>query len=782
MKQHITEKLTTPPADLRDARWIGLASPLPAEQLWQRELMPFELKKWYSDIKESPGPQLRKEFVIPQGRSVREACFDVCALGYFQLSISGTIINDCGLNPAVTDFSKRRMVMSLQIDPATFLPGVNVIGLWLGRGWYARGLPGVEFDGPVVKAALRVTLDDGSSLRITTDASWRGRPGPVRPIGTYDFTHFVGEELDLSQEQSDWDQPGANVAAWHAAKGVEPANVLEVTQQAPMTHVLRTLSRVSWSMQSDGSLLGDLGQCVTGQLDLHVTTSHAGQIVTIEYADKFKADGSPQTFAQADRLIASGAGVSRFTSQFDYHAFRYVLVRGIQNVDAIIAASVRTTGTHCTPVGEFRCSDERLNAVHDLVQHTFTCLLQGGVLQDCPHRERLGYGDGQCAMESAICMFDVRGLLQHWYSLWEDCQDPITGDVKHTAPSPIGSGGGPAWSAAGVRLSGFLREYYNDLSTTRSSLSMARGLLGFLRTKVQDGFLCHYGSKLWGFLGDWVAPGKGMQPEQRVDASSTQLFNNCYYILLLDKGAELAEHEGDVVQARTWRSDADALRALVHERWFDAANRSYGNGEPTYLVMPLVARVVPTELIDDVERTLRHRITVTDSGHLNTGMLGSWFMIKLFIERGWNDLILEMVRKQTFPGWGYMIAHGATAVWEEWNGDNSQIHSCHLSIGQWFYQGVAGIRTASDGFALVTIKPAIDLGLEWFTCKHRCALGEIALSWDDRENARTLSVTLPGGCVGELALPAGMMDASGICKQTLSAGTHTIRVSSGGGH
>ena len=50
------------------------------------------------------------------------------------------------------------------------------------------------------------------------------------------------------------------------------------------------------------------------------------------------------------------------------------------------------------------------------------------------------------------------------------------------------------------------------------------------------------------------------------------------------------------------------------------------------------------------------------------------------------------MKKRDYPGYLYMIDHGATATWEYWSGERSRVHNCYNGIGTWFYQAVGGIR------------------------------------------------------------------------------------------
>ena len=69
-------------------------------------------------------------------------------------------------------------------------------------------------------------------------------------------------------------------------------------------------------------------------------------------------------------------------------------------------------------VGSFACSDDLLNRIYNLNLWTLRCLDLGGYLVDCPHRERLGYGDGQVSAESCLVNFWMPNFYAKWLADW----------------------------------------------------------------------------------------------------------------------------------------------------------------------------------------------------------------------------------------------------------------------------------------------------------------------------------------------------------------------------
>ena len=70
-----------------------------------------------------------------------------------------------------------------------------------------------------------------------------------------------------------------------------------------------------------------------------------------------------------------------------------------------------------------------------------------------------------------------------------------------------------------------------------------------------------------------------------------------------------------------------------------------------------------------------------------------------------------MHTREDFPSFGHMIRNGATTIWEEWDGDNSQIHNTMISVGLWFIEGLAGIRCdeQAPGFQHFIAAPGVEI-------------------------------------------------------------------------
>lgn len=121
---------------------------------------------------------------------------------------------------------------------------------------------------------------------------------------------------------------------------------------------------------------------------------------------------------------------------------------------------------------------------------------------------------------------------------------------------------------------------------------------------------------------------------------------------------------------------------------------------------------MPADITAKTLSNLDKQITVVNTGHLDTGLTGTYFMTKYLMEAGRNDLVFTYANQTTFPSYGYFLAQGYTTWPESWQAGHgvSKMHGCYNGIGLWFVEGVAGIRVHISDEYPVTIRAGVDAG------------------------------------------------------------------------
>ena len=82
---------------------------------------------------ESPSPVFRKIFVL--NKPVKSASVYVCGLGYYELRLNGSKVDEHVLDPAFTVYDRRVLYATYDVTDR-LRQGRNALGVMLGNGWY----------------------------------------------------------------------------------------------------------------------------------------------------------------------------------------------------------------------------------------------------------------------------------------------------------------------------------------------------------------------------------------------------------------------------------------------------------------------------------------------------------------------------------------------------------------------------------------------------------------------------------------------------------------------
>lgn len=716
----------------------------------------------------APAYWVRRVFDLESVSNLATAYVNV--IGYYELYVNGQKVGDDVLSPAISDHSRRSFYRTYDLG-GRLRTGRNCIGLWVDTGW-SRFVP---------IARMQVDLSvGGKTMCVATDTTWTCAPSTHTRIGGWKWNDMGGERIDARRELPGWDEAEGAASDWIPVRQVPAPDVAVQSQPCPQTRIGQIIPLVTCTDLGANLLELDFGTNLTGWLRLRLPRLQVGQRVVLHYADKrseaVAGDDTPagriknqpisqrvfntargpvayQTFNQVDEFISAGKPKEQFCSKFNYHGFRYVIVEGLSVKPMPSDAEALLIESDLDPAGTFTCSNELFNRIHEVNLWTLRCLDLGGYMVDCPHRERLGYGDGQVSIESLIMNRHVADFYGKWAVDWLAGQDQSTGDLPHTAPK-AGGGGGPGWGGAGCVLPWKLYLYYGDRRLLERSYEPMRRYVEFLERQCTDGILRAYGGK-WDFIGDWVPPGRGMDTDNWPSKPAAEFFNNCYRVFLWDQLAQVADVLGRADEANRCRTKVSEIRPLIHAAFYDEQKQLYVIDEQSYEAMPLMTGIVPEALRETMLRKLEDNILLKNKGHLDTGMLGTYFLMQYLQESGRNDLINTIMSQTTYPGWGYMLAQGATTFWEQWNGFWSQIHSCYTSPGGWFYQGLAGIQpdATAVGFKKIIIKPGIVGDVQWVKAHYDSIHGRIISDWKREADRFDLDLTIPPNTTATVFLP-----------------------------
>jgi alpha-L-rhamnosidase len=131
-----------------------------------------------------------------------------------------------------------------------------------------------------------------------------------------------------------------------------------------------------------------------------------------------------------------------------------------------------------------------------------------------------------------------------------------------------------------------------------------------------------------------------------------------------------------------------------------------------------------------------------------------------------------------------MVEHGATTMWERWNGDqmrgdpsmNSYNHYAYGAVADWIYRYAAGVdATPLDaGFHTVLLHPVFDMHLGHISFDYASSYGPIHSGWTFDGATAQWNVTIPANTVGWLPISAAeaahyKLDGSPLIGSSLAA-------------
>ena len=149
--------------------------------------------------------------------------------------------------------------------------------------------------------------------------------------------------------------------------------------------------------------------------------------------------------------------------------------------------------------------------------------------------------------------------------------------------------------------------------------------------------------------------------------------------------------------------------------------------------------------------------------HLTTGFVGVGLLCPVLSETGYSDVAHRLLRNETFPSWGYSIRHGATTIWERWDGwtdtDGFQtpdelVQPLLARLGRPVALRVrrraSGRRRPATSASLIAPEPG---ELEWARVVYRSVRGPITSAWRREGDELQLEVEIPPNVTGDRRRP-----------------------------
>ena len=729
------------------AQWIGRDDPAPTENL------------------ATPARWLRKEFSAD--KPLRRALVSFAGIGTSELYVNGAKAGNAVLSPALSDYDQRVYYVTYDVT-AQLKTGANALGVVLGNGrFYAPRVTGRNglrtFGWPKLILQLHLEYTDGTTQEVLSDPSWKFTDaGPIRANNEYD-----GEDYDARQEMPGWSSPRFDDSKWTAASPASAPTGKLCAQDIEPIRVTGVIKPLSVMEVTPGVFIYDLGQNMVGWCKLSVT-GPAGTTVKMRFAERLHDDGTVsmenlRTAQVTDRYTLKGGGLETWEPRFTYHGFRYVEVTGFPGTLSLTALEGHVVNDDLASTGEFASSNDLLNKIYQ-------CVVWGvrgnyrSMPTDCPQRdERQGWlGDRAAESLGEMFIFDNHLLYQKWLRDIVDAQT-ATGSVPAVAPHYwMVYNDDVTWPSALLLIPNSLREQFGETAPIAQNYPAMVKWVDYMSTFIADGIMPK------DKYGDWCMPPENSKIIHSTDPArltAGPLLGTTYFHYDLGLMSQYASFLHQPADARRFTDLAAKMKSGLNQKYLKDGH--YDNGTQTSSVLPLAFGMVPDDQRAPVLANLVNSITNIYHDHIGTGLIGAAWLNRVLNDNGRADLAYTMATNTDFPSWGYMVEHGATTVWELWNGDTAdvQMNSGNhvMLVGDlviWLYQDLAGIRSDPNqpGFKNILMQPTVVNGLTSVKASHVSPHGLIESEWHQNGTTFKWHITVPPNCTAEISIPGKSPD------------------------
>lgn len=706
-------------------------------------------------------PRLSKQFLVDG--EIASAILSITALGLYKAEINGVRVGDDVLAPGWTDYRYR--LMYSQYDVSKHIStGRNTIDVLLGNGWY-RGKLGRpsrrDFYGDRLGllASLKITLQSGKVIIVTSDESWTASSSFIQSDDLYD-----GCALDFRHEPQ--------------ALGVEKiafdTTILE-RQNFPGITVTQMRHGNALGTQDDGSLLFDFGQNLVGWVKLSLKNPESGRKIVVRHAETLENGRlalRPLRDAKAtDTYYLSGPDDSILAPEFTFHGFRYASIDGVRE-DEIATIEAVVMGSAMNRTGWFSCSNSLLNKLHENVVWS----LRGnfvGIPTDCPQRdERLGWtADIQVFAPTALYLYNCMDLLESWLQdlTLSQCPD---GSVPVIVPDiyrrqSVATAG---WGDAATIVPWVLYNHSGREEILASQFdTMLRWLERIERSTGPD--LIWRGGHQYG---DWLDPTAPPDDPAAAMTDRDLVATACFY-----RSAKIV---ADCARTLDREVDEKRLRDLSY-RIFDRFHATFvtREGRLTSETQAAYAIAISYGLLHGKQmQHAGHRLAdlVRKTGFtIATGFLGTPVILDALTATGNEHVAMRLLTQTQCPSWLYPVTMGATTMWERWDsmlpdgtvnpGEMTSFnHYAFGAVADWMHRNLAGLRSESVGWKTFSVTPPTWSGLSQAEAQFDSPSGSISASWHYGDGQLHVRISVPEGTSAVVNLPQESI--------ALRPGTHSL--------
>ncbi len=717
----------------------------------------------------------KKSFTTRAGCKLVKARAYMTACGLYEGQLNGKKMGTFMLAPGITDYRKRMQYQTVDITDLVF-DGDNELFFMLADGWY-RGSVGAwamkNYYGNTTRllAQIELSYQDGSVDIIATDDSflWTNQ-GPIAFADNKD-----GEIYDARKEQ-------ISDLAWKKSKLSSHSAPLMASNNFPLVEQERLINP-KLIVTPSGKKVLDFGQNIAGIIAFELE-AHAGQRIFLRFGELMRDGEFTQKNIQCIRKNLTTPlqqieyfckeGFNQYKTRFAIFGYQYVLLEADMDIDPSAFTAIAVYSDFETTY-EFDSSNKLLNK---FVENTLWSLKNNSadLPTDCPTRERHGWsGDAQIFVNTASYMVNYAPFALKYQNDLCDWQT-ADGNFPQIAPEGgtdsymRGMNGSVGWSDAGILIpyrlwkkygdKHIIERYYDNMKRYAGYMIGRTGKKQFLVSEKTD--LSKEDSKylynMGQHYGEWAEPADVHTMSYKDFMSSRPEEATAYLSYVMGIMVEIAEalgHKEDIPLYKEYRDGAKVTyQKLMHTKKY-----SLDTDRQARLVRPLYMDLLNDEDTFFAKKRLVKALNNYD-WRVGTGFLSTPFILYVL-----KDIDIEyayrLLENEKNPGWLCMPKAGATTIWEDWAGPNSDngkgggIASLnHYSKGaacEWVFDTMCGIQVDGENHFIIAPHPGGHFSHAGMT--YNSVYGKVSCKWEKiSEGKYQYKITIPPNTSATLRL------------------------------
>ena len=685
-------------------------------------------------------------------KPVKKATLNASAVGVYKVLINGKKIGNSVLMPGWTSYKNRIQYQTYDITDSLY---DNIkFEIICGSGW-AVGYMGYEFknhffDNKVsVIFSIDIDFEDGTSLTVISDEN--------TDVFTTEIIYseiYHGETIDRTAE-----------CKFIGKACIHNIKTKLIPQQGEIINEHERIMPVKYIITPKNERVIDFGQNMTGYVEIHAK-GKKGDRIKIRHAEILDKNGNFYTenlrsAKQTDTFVL-GSENEIFKPSFTFHGFRYICIDEYpsENIDIndftaiVVHSDIKRTGN-------FICGNEKINQLYsNVIWGQKSNYLD--IPTDCPQRdERLGWtGDAQVFVRTAAINYDVEKFFTKWLSdvALEQRDDGAIYGVVPTCSFETETNVSAGWGDAAVICPWQIYLAYGNKEILARQFDSMKKWVDYMHNFGDEEYLWLGGSH----YGDWL--GMDAIDESTGDyigSTNHDFIASCYFAystsILIKSGKILG------IDVSYYETLYDNISNKILETYVSS-------GIPQDKTQTACALLLYFNLTDNKKKTAEFlNKLVRDNGtRLTTGFIGTPYLLHALSDNGYTDTAYDLLMQEAFPSWLFSVNHGATTMWEHWdgvneNGDfwsagmNSFNHYAYGAVFDWIFENSAGISTSEDkpGYRHILIKPIPDKRLKFVDSSIMSRAGLVESKWKITGEDVRFEFNIPEKSTATIQLPSG---------------------------